>query len=284
MKNQLSLKRIKNLYLPFASAGIKSELTYKAQIVMWMVISFVEVFFVLFLYEAIYRNSPGGMGSVINGFTYDDMVLYMITSFVFSFVMGSGDTSYNIGTDIREGTIANTLTKPVSYRLRHLFTYLGVVALDVVIVMIPLLTVVYGIFIGFGILEVEIWRFILNVIFFLIFTILACFINDAISYFVGMMVFYTDHLFGLNMAKNSLKSFLGGQMVPLSYMGVVGVVFSFTPFAFLNSVPVLTLMGKTEFSEIIVYNLIALAWIFAIELANHLIFSHAMKKLTVQGG
>jgi ABC-type uncharacterized transport system permease subunit len=43
-------------------------------------------------------------------------------------------------------------------------------------------------------------------------------------------------------------------------------------------------MGKTEFSEIIVYILIALAWIFAIELANHLIFSHAMKKLTVQGG
>ena len=77
-----SIKRTLNLYLPFAKAGIKIELSYKAQIVMWIVISFVEVFFVLFLYEAIYRNSPGGMSSVINGFTYNDMVLYMITSFL----------------------------------------------------------------------------------------------------------------------------------------------------------------------------------------------------------
>lgn len=279
-----SIKRTLNLYLPFAKAGIKIELSYKAQIVMWIVISFVEVFFVLFLYEAIYRNSPGGMSSVINGFTYNDMVLYMITSFLFSFVMGSGDTSYNIGTDIREGTIANTLTKPVSYRLRHLFTYLGVVALDMVVVLLPLLALVYGVFIGFGILKVGLAEFILQLVFFFIFALLACFMNDAISYFIGLMVFYTDHLFGLNMAKNSLKSFLGGQMVPLSYMGVVGTIFSFTPFAFLNSVPVLTLMGKVEILDILVYILIALLWIFVIELANHFIFFGAMKKLTVQGG
>ena len=142
-----SIKRTLNLYLPFSKAGIKAELSYKAQIVMWIVISFVEVFFILFLYQAIYRNSANGMDSVINGFTFTEMVLYMITSFVYSFVMGAGETSYNIYTDIREGTIANTLTKPVSYRLRHLFTFLGMVALDMVIIMLPLMTITYGIFI-----------------------------------------------------------------------------------------------------------------------------------------
>ena len=49
------------------------------QVVMWIIISFVEAFFILFLYRAIYDNSASG---VINGFTYDDMVLYMITSFL----------------------------------------------------------------------------------------------------------------------------------------------------------------------------------------------------------
>ena len=278
------IKRAWRLYLPFAKAGVKTELSYKAQIVMWIVISFIEVFFILFLYQAIYRNSPDGMGAVINGFTFDDMVLYMITSFVFSFVMGAGDTSYNIYTDIREGTIANTLTKPVSYRLRHLSTFLGMVALDVVIVMLPLMTLTYGTFFALGMIKMKAIDFIVNLVFFFIFTILGCFMNDAISYFVGMLVFFTDHLFGLNMARTALQGFMAGKMVPLAYMGVVGVIFSYTPFAFLGSVPVLTLMGKVAVLEIIVYIFVAIAWILVIELVNHLIFSYAMRKLTVQGG
>lgn len=279
-----SIKRILKLYLPFSKAGVKIELAYKAQIVMWIIISLVQTLFVVFLYGAIYRNSPDGMNSVINGFTFYDMILYMITSFFFSFVMGSGDTSYDIATDIREGTIANTLTKPVSYRLRHLFTYIGVLALDYAAVIIPFLTIVYAIFIGLGLLNVTAGAFILNVVLFILFSILAGFVNNAISYFIGLMVFYTDHLFGLNMARNAIQGFLGGQMVPLSYMGVLGVVFSYTPFAFMNSVPVLVLMGKVELTQAIIYIFIALAWIIAIEIANKLIFSHALKKLTVQGG
>ncbi len=275
------IKRTLRMYLPFASAGVKMELSYRAQVVMWIIISFVEAFFILFLYRAIYDNSPSG---VINGFTYDDMVLYMITSFVFSFVMSAGDTSYNIYTDIREGTIANTLTKPVSYRMRHLSTYLGMVALDTVIIMLPLLGITYTVFFAIGLMKARFWTFALNLVFFLAFTVIGCFINDAISYFVGMLVFFTDHLFGLNMARNTLQGFLGGKMIPLAYMGAVGTVFSYTPFAFLNSVPVLTLMGKVEISQIIVYLFVALAWLLVIELVNHLIFSYAMKKLTVQGG
>lgn len=281
MKN---IKRIFNLYLPFSKAGVKIELAYKAQIVMWIVISFIQTFFVIFLYQAIYRNSPDGMNSVINGFSFYDMILYMITSFFFTFVMGSGDTSYDIATDIREGTIANTLTKPVSYRLRHLFTYFGVFTLDYAVVIIPFLTVVYGIFLGTGLLKVSALTFAINVVLFIIFSFIAGLVNNAISYFVGLMVFYTDHLFGLNMARNAIQGFLGGQMVPLSYMGMLGVIFSFTPFAFMNSIPVLVIMGKVEFLQSLLYILIALAWIFAIELANHLIFKHAIKKLTVQGG
>lgn len=281
------MKSIKNklkLYLPFSKAGIKIELSYKAQIVMWIAISFIQIFFVLFLYQAIYRNSPEGMDAVINGFTFYDMVLYMITSFFFSFVMGSGDTSYDIWTDIKEGTIANTLTKPVSYRLRHLFTYFGVLLFDYVVIIIPFLSIVYAVFIAFGFLQVSAWQFILNILFFVIFSILAGFINNAVSYFVGMLIFYTDHLFGLNMARNALQGFLGGQMVPLAYMGTLGIAFSFTPFAFMNSVPVLTIMCKLDITDIIIYIGIALLWILIIELVNNFIFSRALKKITVQGG
>ena len=52
----------------------------------------------------------------------------------------------------------------------------------------------------------------------------------------------------------------------------------------MNSVPVLTIMGKVDIMQALVYILIAILWICIIEMANKLIFSHAIKKLTVQGG
>lgn len=279
-----SIKRKLKMYLPFLKASIKTELSYKAQIVMWIFIAFVETLFVVFLYNAIYRNSENGLDSVINGFTFYDMVLYMITSFFFSYIMGGGDTDYNIATDIREGTIAHTLTKPVSYRLRHLYANFGSFLFSYAVIVIPFLTIVYSIFIGFGLLKVTAIDFIINVALFLLFSILGSFISNATSYFIGMMVFYTDHLFGLSMAKNAIQGFLGGQMVPLAYMGKLGVIFSFTPFAFLNSTPVLVLMGKIDRLQTINYIFIALMWILIIEAANYFIFKNAIKKLTVQGG
>ena len=153
-----------------------------------------------------------------------------------------------------------------------------------IVIVVPFLTIVYGIFIGFGLLKVTAIEFIINVAMFLLFSILGSFISNATAYFIGMMVFYTDHLFGLSMAKNAIQGFLGGQMVPLAYMGKLGVIFSFTPFAFLNSTPVLVLMGKMDKLQIINYIFIALIWILIIETANYLIFSRALKKLTVQGG
>ena len=155
---------------------------------------------------------------------------------------------------------------------------------DYIVIIIPFLSILYGIFIGTGLLKISALQFVLNVVFFMIFSVLAGFINNAVSYFVGMLVFYTDHLFGLNMARNALQGFLGGQMVPLAYMGTLGVIFSYTPFAFMNSIPVLTIMGKLDIINILIYLGIALLWIVLIEIVNRMIFKHALKKITVQGG
>lgn len=272
------------LYLPFFKAGTKTELAYKSQLVMWVFIAFVDIFFVVFLYAAIYRNSPNGMDSVVNGFTFYEMVLYMLTSFFFYFVSSNEVTSYSVYTDIKEGTIAATLTKPVSYRLRLLFTFLGGFVIDYAIVVLPFLVPIYAVFLGFGLLQVGAVAFVVNVLFFILFSILSALIADSISYFVGMFIFYTDHLFGLNMAREALQGFMGGQTIPLAYMGVLGVVFSYTPFAFLNSVPVLTLMCKLDAKSILIYLGVAVGWLLLIELVNHFMFRHAIKKLTVQGG
>jgi ABC-type uncharacterized transport system permease subunit len=43
-------------------------------------------------------------------------------------------------------------------------------------------------------------------------------------------------------------------------------------------------MGKLSIQDVIKYLLIAILWIVFIEIINHGIFKHALKKITVQGG
>ena len=281
MKN---IKNFLNRYIPFSRAGIQGFLSYKAQIFMWLIISFLEVLFVVFLYHTIYRNSNEGISSVINGFTFYEMVLYMITSFIFSFVVYQSETSWNIFQDIKEGTIVNTITKPVSYRLRHLFTCIGTTLIGLVVVLLPLTIIVYSIFIIFKFVEMNVVNFILNFMLFILFAIIAMVINDGISYTVGLLTFFTEHMFGLNLFRNSVQGFLSGQLLPLSYMGIFGVIFSFTPFAFMNSTPVLMIMGKMNFSSVFMFLGIGVLWIIVIEFFNHLLFSFCIKRVSVQGG
>ena len=269
-------------YIPFTKAGMKSVLVYKASFFLWFIISIVEVGFIIFLYNAIYQSSPDPSGA-INGFTFYELILYMVTSFIFSFCIGNNETTWTIFEDVREGTIANTLTKPVSYRLRNLFTCFGSAGLSITVFLFPLLIIIYGFFIGFGLLTVT-WTFIFDILIFLALTFIAILITDALAYFVGLMTFYTEHMFGLNMIKNVVQAFLSGQMIPLSYMGLAGTIFSYTPFAFMNSVPVMMLMGKIPAVQGVIYVAIALAWLIVLELINHFIFKHCIKRLTVQGG
>lgn len=282
LKMKKKNRKIKK-YIPFFNAGIKEFLVYKAQVYGWLLIGIIEILFLFFLYHAIYKNAPEGMNSIINGFTFYEMILYGATAFIFANVVSS-ETGWNIFVEVRDGTIVNTLTKPVSYRLRHLFTCFGNAFFKICFVALPLLIILYGAFIGFGFVSFEPLQFILNVLFFILFMFIAIIINDSVQYLVGMLTFYTQHMFGLDMFITSIKTFLSGAMVPLSYMGVFGVVFSYLPFAFLSSTPILILMGKIQILSIIMFLAIAIGYEILLEFINHLLFRHCVKKIVVQGG
>ncbi len=282
----LKMKKLNNKlakYTPFFRAGMKSALAYKAQMYGWIFIGTIEILFIFFLYQAIYRNAPEGMNSVINGFTFQEMILYVATATIFASAISS-ETSWNIYVEVRDGTIVNTLTKPVSYRLRHLFTCFGQVFFQVIFVALPLLAILYIVFISCGFVHFEPLMFAVNVLFFLCFLLVAILINDALGYMMGMLTFYTQHMFGLNMFMNAIRSFLSGAAVPLSYMGFAGVIFSYLPFAFLSSTPILVLMGKIDIYGALTYLSLALGYILISEIANHFLFNHCIKKIVVQGG
>ena len=63
----------------------------------------------------------------------------------------------------------------------------------------------------------------------------------------------------------AVRSLLSGMLIPLSYMGAFGVFCAYTPFAFMNSTPVLLLMNKLAINSSLIYVGIGIAWVILLE-------------------
>ena len=110
-------------------------------------------------------------------------------------------------------------------------------------------------------------------------------LNDAISYIFGVLCFYTSSGWGLNSLKETLISFLSGTLLPLAFFPtVMRDVMNWMPFAGMSQNPVLILMMKYNLTESLRAVALSAVWIVLLELFAKLLFSHAIRKVTVQGG
>ena len=127
-------------YKPFLRAGAMDTMAYRFNILVWAVVTVCQVACLVFLWLAVYRSSEGGIDAVIHGFTYREMISYVVLTTVFGFVTFNNDTLWNINTDIKKGTIGNYLIKPISYRGKFAATSLGSLLMMTLMFGVPLYT------------------------------------------------------------------------------------------------------------------------------------------------
>ena len=135
-------------YKPFFRAGSMDTMAYRFNILMWVIVTVFEIAVVIFLWLAVYSSSEGGIDSVINGFSYKEMIVYVVLTTIFGFVTFGSDTLWFINNDIKKGTIANYVIKPISYRGKFVASSLGNFVTVLVIFGIPLYTAAISIFAG----------------------------------------------------------------------------------------------------------------------------------------
>lgn len=273
-------------YKPFFRAGAMDLLAYKASIFMWFIISILEILCVVFLWFAVYKNSSNGMNSVINGFTFKEMLSYLVMINIFNFVAFDGNTLFTINDEIKNGTIAMSFTKPISYRMRFIADNLGAVSVQFMTFGIPAFTAAYIIFGLIGFINfTSVWSFLFYLLFFFIATLLATLINDTINYIFGVLCFYTSSGWGLNQIKTVIVSFLSGTLIPLSFFpGAFKNIVNILPFAGMAQNPVLIMLMKVDYIECLKIIGLSLFWYIVLEIFASLLFNHASKKVTVQGG
>lgn len=101
----------------------------------------------------------------------------------------------------------------------------------------------------------------------------------------GFTAFFFKNLWGSNMLKNCIISFMSGSIIPFDFLPYsVEKVLNVLPFASLNYVPVLIYMGRYSKREVFIKLGIQIFWIFLFWGLSKIMWKIAFKHLVVQGG
>ena len=188
-------------YKPFLKAGAMNAFAYKSAIFTWLIISILQIICVVFLWVAVYKNSSDGMDSVINGFTFKEMIVYTVFVNIFGFATLGGDTLFMINEDIKKGTIDLAFTKPISYRVRLMSENLGNLLAVNLMIGIPGFTIAFIVFGLIDFITITPLSLIISILLFIVAQVIANLLNDTISYICGVLCFYTSSGWGINQAK-----------------------------------------------------------------------------------
>lgn len=272
------MNRKLRIYLPFINAGMQETTTYRANWIFYMFGNVLACFVSYFIWNAVYSSSSE---QSLNGFTMDQMIVYIFLMFLTSTLVSS-DSAYAIGEEVRDGSISMRLIKPISFNATFLFQELGNKLLTICLLIPPI------------VLAIEIVRCVItgevqfNVFSFLLFvlsSIFAYLINFFFNICFGFSAFAIKYLWGTNMMKNCIVGFLSGTIIPLAFFPpAVEQVFLFLPFASLNYTPVMIYMGKYGGFELIYYLLLQVFWVVAFWALSKILWKVCVKYLSVQGG
>lgn len=270
-------------YKAFMKTGILNVFAYKFNVFTWLLVVSSALLCLFFLWAAVFNNSPE---SVINGFTFKEIVSYTIIVNIFTFTMGGSDTQDTITDEIQNGQIAMSLIKPISYRLRFVFSTLGSLIASDLIVGFPLLVVSTIILVKNGFMKIQSpERFLLLILFFIIAQILARILFDVVDYIFGLIAFYTMASFGLFQIKQVVINFLSGTMIPIAFFpDSIGKIVNYLPFVGMAQNPTLIYLGRMNIREALGSLAMQVIWIAGLEIFAHFFYKKAIKIVTIQGG
>ena len=272
------MRRFFRTYLPFASNTLKQQMAYKGAFYLFILVSLFGSFINYYLWMAIYGSSGTG---TLGGLTQDEMIVYVFMSYITSSVVMISIAT-DIGYDVVKGTVAMNLIKPIDYRMSLISMASGTMLYRF---LIP------GVFIRIGL---EIYKVtvlglaavtVSRVLLYLLSCVMSFLIYVLFDFCFGMLAFFTTYIFGLQMIKQALMSFLTGQLIPISFFPeAVQRVFDYLPFSSLVYTPVMIYLGKYT-GDTLAFMLIRQAvWVVLLDVLGSLIWRQVTKRLVILGG
>lgn len=271
-------KRTLGVYLPFAKSEIQKALAYKISFFGYILGDIFQIVIAFYLWSAIFSSSPN---STINGFTKNEMLVYIVMSFITAMTIGNG-TEWAVASEVQSGEIAINLIRPINYKLRLISQSIGSIMWQFIAIFLPIWVTMLGIrYFTLGALPphiTTIGTYFLSLIFSFIIWFLF-------NFCFGLMAFYVTYIWGLNMFKETIVRFLSGAIIPIIFFPLWFQKFLILmPFGSINYTPVMIYLNKYTGYETIKALVIQALWIILLYLFSRFLWDKAIKKLTIMGG
>ncbi|EHI70221.1 ABC transporter permease [Streptococcus ictaluri] len=265
-------------YKPFVSAGIQELMTYRVNFILYRVGDLIGAFVAFYLWKAVFDTSHQAL---IEGFSLSDMTLYIIMSFTTTFLTKS-DSSFMIGEEVREGSIIMRLLRPVHFAASYLFVEIGSKLLIFLSLGLPFLIILLSLKILSG---VPVLMAIASVFAYVISLLLAFLINFYFNICFGFSAFVFKNLWGSNLLKNTLVSFMSGSLIPLVFFPkILASILGFLPFSSLIYIPIMIVIGKFDRTQILESLGLQVFWLIVMFALSQFIWKKVQSHLTIQGG
>lgn len=271
------MKRILKTYWPFARGVMKEFVAYRVNFYVFIVGHLLQTSVLLYIWRAVYNSSSS---DVINGFSFDDMIIYVVISTMTGLLV-SNDVHWAVGSDVRTGDIAMNLIKPVNYQLRQYFSSVGGIVITFMYLFVPMwigLTI-YLLLSGGALPGV------FQLLLYFTSTFLSSLLMFSINYLFGLAAFYVEYIFGFIFAKEAVMRLLSGELIPLVfYPAALLSVFEWLPFAGIVYTPVMIYLGKYQGDMIIKSVFIQVIWVGILLGTTQFVWNRAIKRLSILGG
>ncbi|WP_160672082.1 ABC-2 family transporter protein [Clostridium sp. C8-1-8] len=272
------MKRLMKVYIPFFKCSLQRFIAYRVNVLMFILGNIIATFVIYYLWKAIFANSGQ---SVLNGFTATEMALYVFMSKITAGILDNNAT-YLVGGEVKDGSIAMTLIKPINFMGRVLFQSFGGTAAFIIFAALPLWIILLIVrFVTLGELPPD----IITLVLYLVSCILAYFVLFFFNYCIGLLAFSFTNLWGISQIQAAVVEFCSGALIPLVFFPHwFQNVLKFVPFSSMNYTPIMIYLGKIRGHELINSLIVQLVWIVLLALLSNLMWNRSMKRLTILGG
>ena len=260
-------------YLPIIRGTYMIGLVYRFGFLFTILGNIVYLGVAYYLWKSIYRYAD-----TIRGLTFDETFLYVgLGSAIFILLKTYAD--WIIHYEIREGMIAVYLTKPIDFQLYALAANFGSLLMGLTAVTLPtvlILTFVFKVKVALGI----------GLLLFPLSLLLAFLISFSIDYFVGIMAFYSESVWGLSITKEIIVTVFSGALIPLQFFpDSIQKILLWLPFQAIYHTPIMMMTRADQGLDVFLPMLLTqLMWAAALFTFTRLFYSQAIKVLRIAGG
>ncbi|MXZ09338.1 MAG: hypothetical protein F4Y79_07805 [Gemmatimonadetes bacterium] len=260
-------------YFMLTSVTLQTAMAYRVSFLLSFLAGLVQALVLYYIWRVVFNDEQ-----VLNGFNLSQMVTYIFISYAVKNLYGF-HTETNISVGIRDGSVATELIKPLNYQVARFFESLGSVIVEGILIgsLVLLLGVTW--------FHIESPSTVTASLGFAISLILSLFINFSISYIVGLCSFWTTSVFGIVNSKRFIMDFLSGGLVPLAFFPrwLKNITFAL-PFHSVVHAPVSIYLGKITGKEICDVMITQIVWAVILWIVGSLLWSRAIRKITIYGG